>query len=298
MLGIGGGGDIVGALAIGRLCESLGTSFELGGVTWERFAIDPHPGPRTIAEIAGGRPLAESALLADERTTTPEGTPFAEAGMAAHLGRPTALVDVSGGPRAAAAGIVAAAEELACDLAIYVDVGGDVLAHGDESGLASPLCDAVMLAAAIHAADTIHPLGAVLGPGCDGELSVAEVLDRIAELAAAGAWVGAWGLTPDAASEIERAARAVPTEASLQPVRCARGETGEAEIRGGLRRVELGPVGALAFFFEVPTAYEHALPLARAVADAGDLDAARANLAELGIRTELDYERDRAAESP
>ncbi|MGH2960868.1 MAG: DUF1152 domain-containing protein, partial [Solirubrobacterales bacterium] len=95
MLGIGGGGDVVGALAVGRLCESLGTEFELGGVAWERFAIDPHPGPRTIAEISGGRPIAESAILADERTTTPEGTPFAEAGMAAHLGRPTALVDVS-----------------------------------------------------------------------------------------------------------------------------------------------------------------------------------------------------------
>ncbi|MGH2989484.1 MAG: DUF1152 domain-containing protein [Solirubrobacterales bacterium] len=298
MLGIGGGGDVVGALAVGRLCESLGTEFELGGVAWERFAIDPHPGPRTIAEISGGRPIAESAILADERTTTPEGTPFAEAGMAAHLGRPTALVDVSSGPRAAATGIAAAAEALGCDLAIFVDVGGDALARGGEPELASPLCDAVMLAAAIHAADSVRPLGAVFGPGCDGELSVAEVLDRIAELAAAGAWVGTWGLTPDTASEIERAARTVPTEASLQPVRCARGETGEVEIRGGLRRVELGPVGALTFFFDVTAAYEHALPLARAVAEAGDLDAARATLAELGIRTELDYERSRAREGP
>lgn len=286
---------MVGALAIGRLCESLGTGFDLGGVAWERFAIDPHPGPRTIGEISGGRPIAESALLADHRTTTPEGTPFAEAGMATHLGRSTVLVDVSGGPGAAAAGIAAAADELGCDLAIYVDVGGDVLAHGGEPELASPLCDALMLAASIHAADRVDPLGAVLGPGCDGELSVAEVLDRIAELAAVGGWAGTWGLTPEAASEIERAARIVPTEASLQPVRCARGETGEAEIRGGRRRAELGPVGALAFFFDVRIAYEHAVPLARAIAEASDIEAARATLAERGIRTELDYERDRAS---
>ena len=32
VIGIGGGGDVVGALATARLCESLGTEFELGGV--------------------------------------------------------------------------------------------------------------------------------------------------------------------------------------------------------------------------------------------------------------------------
>lgn len=294
MLGIGGGGDVVGALAIGRLCESLGTEFALGGVAWERFAIDPHPGPRSIGEIRGGRPLGEAALLADEETTTPEGIPFAEARMAAHLGAPTALIDVSGGPAAAAEGIGAAADALGCDLAVYVDVGGDVLAHGGEPQLASPLCDAVMLAAAARAADRIEPLGAVFGPGCDGELTPEEVMERIAELARAGAWLGTWGLTQTSASAVEAAAKVVPTEASLQAVRCARGETGEAEIRGGRRRVRLTPLGALAFFFDVRGAYEHAAPLARAVAGAGDLDESRDALAELGIVTELDYERRRA----
>jgi hypothetical protein len=41
-----------------------------------------------------------------------------------------------------------------------------------------------------------------------------------------------------------------------------------------------------------------AAPLARAVAGATDLEAARDTLAELGIRTELDYERTRAGEGP
>jgi hypothetical protein len=39
-------------------------------------------------------------------------------------------------------------------------------------------------------------------------------------------------------------------------------------------------------------------PLARAVSDAGDLEAARDVLAARGIRTELDYERGRAREGP
>jgi hypothetical protein len=298
VLGIGGGGDVVGALAIGRLCEALGTEFELGGVAWERFVIDPHPGPRSISEIRGGRRLGEAAVLADEGTTTPDGTPFSEARMARHLGRETVLVDVTGGTRGAAEGIVAAADALECDLAIYADVGGDVLAHGDEPGLGSPLCDAVMLAAAVRAADRVEPVGAVFGPGCDGELTADEVLDRVAELAAAGAWMGTWGLTPTAASELEVAAGIVPTEASLQAVRCARGETGDVEIRGGRRHVRLTPVGALTFFFDVPAACESTAPLARAVADAEDLERAREALAALGIRTELDFERASAREGP
>ena len=298
MLGIGGGGDVVGSLAIARFCESLGTDFVLGGVAWERFVIDPHPGPRPLDDVRGGRRIGAAALIADEATTTPDGTRFAESGMAEHLGAPTVLIDVTGGPRGAADGIATAAAELSCDVAVHVDVGGDMLAHGAEPGLASPLCDAVMLAAAAAAADRVEAVGAVFGAGCDGELTGAEVLDRVAELAAHGAWTGTWGLTPSVADELEAAARIVPTEASLQAVRCARGETGTAEIRDGRRRVELGPLGALTFFFDVASAVREAAPLARAVAGATDLEAARDALAELGIRTELDYERTRAGEGP
>ena len=86
--------------------------------------------------------------------------------------------------------------ELGCDLLVCVDVGGDVLARGGEPGLASPLCDAVMVAAALRIAGRVKPLLAVIGPGCDGELTAAEVLERVAELARAGAWLGAWGVTP------------------------------------------------------------------------------------------------------
>ena len=35
MIGIGGGGDVVGALAAAGIAERLGTRAELGGLTWE-----------------------------------------------------------------------------------------------------------------------------------------------------------------------------------------------------------------------------------------------------------------------
>ena len=150
VIGIGGGGDVVGALATARLCQSLGTEFRLGGIAWERFPIDPYPGPRRLGEILGGRPLSDCVLLADERTTTPDGTPFAESRMAGYLCSDTVLVDIGLGASATATGIEAAARRLGCDLVVFVDVGGDVLARGEEPGLASPLCDALMLAAAVE----------------------------------------------------------------------------------------------------------------------------------------------------
>ena len=297
---------MVGALAVARMCESLGTPFVLGGVAWERLPIDPHPGPRPLSQIHGGRRLGEAAALAGPETATPEGVAFSEARMAAHLGAETVLVDVTGGAAGAAAGIAAAVAELGCDLLICVDVGGDVLAHGDEPGLASPLCDAVMIAAALRVAASesiargdggVKSLLAVIGPGCDGELTASEVLARVAELARAGAWLGAWGVTPQIADELDTAAGQVPTEASLQVVRCARGEMGQAPIRGGRRNVELGPVGALTFIFDPLAAPPEALPLARAVAETGTIEQGRAALAARGVSTELDYERSRAGET-
>jgi hypothetical protein len=67
-------------------------------------------------------------------------------------------------------------------------------------------------------------------------------------------------------------------------------------MRGGRRHVQLGPAGALTLFVDPRIALEEA-PLARAVAEAESIEAARAALAEIGIRTELDYERERATDA-
>jgi hypothetical protein len=284
---------VVGALAVARFCESLGAEVVLGGVAWERFAIDPRPGPRPLEEIRGGERLEGGAVLADAGTTTDNGISFAESGVAEHLGTSTVLIDVTRGALGAADGVAAAMERLGCDLLLGVDVGGDVLGHGGEPGLASPLCDAVMVAATLRAALDQAPLLAVIGAGCDGELAVATVLDRVAALGRAGAWLGTWGISPQIAAELEQTAERVPTEASLQVARCARGETGVAPIRAGRREVELGPVGALAFFFDALAAID-ALPLATAVRESASIDDARDALAARGVRTELDYERERA----
>lgn len=294
MLGIGGGGDVAGALAVAREIEALGPAVELGGVAWERFANDPYPGPRRLDELSGTRTVGTGGALVGPDAATPEGVVLCEAQMARHLGRKTALIDVTGGPAMVAEGIPAAVRELGCDLVVLCDVGGDVLAAGPEPGLASPLCDATVLAGACAVAD-VPIIGCVFGAGCDAELTAGEVMGRIALLAGAGGWLGTLSPAPATVAELVEACGLVPTEASRMAARCASGEIGPAEIRGGRRTVELGPLGALAMFFDPLIALREVAPLAAAVAGTGSLDAARDALAALGIRTELDIERDRYA---
>jgi hypothetical protein len=301
VLGIGGGGDVVGALATAETARLYhGASPVVGGVPWERRPIDPVPGPRAAAEIEGARKLAPGILLASEATRVRgRDVVFAESHMAAYLGEETVLVDVHGGPAAIADGLGAAAERLGVDLIVFADVGGDVLAHGHEAGLGSPLCDAVMLAAAVRLERAGHEvLGAIFGPGCDGELTLAEVSDRLADVARAGGLAGARGLTPPIADRLEAAIRHVPTEASAQAVLGFRGHSGRAAIRGGRRTLELMPAVALTVYFDASIAMEASAPLARAVYDASSLAEANEVMRALGVRSELDWEIDAAAGRP
>jgi hypothetical protein len=297
VIGMGGGGDVVGALATAeRLRRHRGAEPVLAGVTWERRAVDPEPGPRTSREIAGARDLAPGVLLAgaDARVRS-SGIRFAEGRLAEVLGEEVGLLDPTGGPAAVASSVAEAADRLERDLTVFVDVGGDVLAGGDEPGLGSPLCDAVLLAAAARLAKDGRPvLGAVFGVGCDGELTVDEVLERIAALGAAGGLAGAAGIAPGVAERLEEAVRAVPTEASAHALRAFRGEMGTSLIRRGERAVELSPVAALTFYFDVEVATRSVARLARAVAEASSLEEANDKLHALGVRSELDIEREHA----
>jgi hypothetical protein len=296
VIGIGGGGDVVGALATAELCRLYnGADPVVGGVTWERRVIDPEPGPRRLSEVEGADLIGESVALAGPDTRAGD-VVFAEAHMARFLGKPTVLVDPNDGAAAIAEDLMAAGNQLGCDLFVFVDVGGDVLAAGGEPGLSSPLCDAVLLAAAARIQRTgAQVLGGVFGIGCDGELSVDEVMARIAELGAARALGGVRGLTAAVAYRLEQAAREVPTEASALTVRAFHGETGGVEIRGGRRTVALSPVCTLTFYFDPMRAIRSAAPLALAVADAKSLEEANGILNELGVTTELDLEREFAA---
>jgi hypothetical protein len=298
VIGMGGGGDVVGALATAELARLYdGAEPVLGGMAWERRPIDPVPGPRRAEEIVDAERLAPGVLRAGPDTRVRDrDVYFAESRMSQFLGEPTILVDIGEGPGAVANGLAAAASALRCDLTVFIDVGGDVLANGNEPGLRSPLCDAVMLAAAARLDRLGAPvLAGVFGIGCDAELTPAEVLVRLAEVAAAGGLIGARGLTEPVAKRLEQAVEMIPTEASAQAVRAFRGAAGQVKIRGGTRTVELSSLATVTFYLEVEAMIHAAGRLALAVDEANSIEQANDALHAIGVRTELDLEREAAA---
>ena len=297
VIGMGGGGDVVGALATAEPARLYdGADPVVGGLTWERRPFDPVPGPRAVSEITGAEQVAPGVLLAGPDTRLRDrDVVFAESRMAEFLGEPTVLIDINDGPAATADGLAEAIAALKCDLLVLVDVGGDVIAHGGEPGLRSPLADAVMLAAGGRLSTSGQPvLLGVFGVGCDAELTTDEVLARLATVAAAGGLCGARGLTGPVAERMEASMELVNTEASAQAVRAFRGASGTSTIRGGTRTLELSPIAGMTFYLDVDITINAAGRLAQAVADAESLEEANAALNALGVATELDYEREAA----
>src|SRR3954453_14984203 len=94
VIGIGGGGHGVGALAVAEHCRLFhGANPIVGGVTWERTPVDPLPGPRRADEIDGAMQLAPGVLAASGETVIrASGVPFAESRVAGMLGVQTVLV--------------------------------------------------------------------------------------------------------------------------------------------------------------------------------------------------------------
>jgi hypothetical protein len=293
VIGIGGGGDVAGALATARFLEFCGLEFVLGGLSWERRAFDPLPGPRMLSEVDNVRVLHEYAWMANCETQTKGGVYFAESRMAAFLAKEVLLIDISGGVKGVVAGLERAIKELNTDLLVGLDVGGDSLAKGTEPGLRSPLADSVMLAAFVELEKRgYRTLWGVFGYGSDGELTVDEIEAALSSLAGAGGLLGAWSLTPKTAAELEAAIKTVPTEASAIPVQGFRGASGESEIRDGSRRVKLTPLTALTFFMSATKLFDTLSRPAQAVYSSSSLDQANDALHAIGIKTELDAERE------
>lgn len=189
---VGGGGDVVGALAAARFLEFCGLKFELGGLSWERYVFDPVPGPRKLCEVENVRVIHEYAWMANGDSRTTNGISFAEAKMAAVQGKEVLLLDISGGVEGAVHGLEAAMKELKTDLLLGLDVGGDSLAQGHEPGLRSPLADSIVLAAFAELEKRgWRTFWGVFGYGSDGELSVEEIELALGALASAGGLLGA-----------------------------------------------------------------------------------------------------------
>jgi hypothetical protein len=247
-----------------------------------------------LSEVKNVRALHPYAWMVNPQSRTHTGVFFAESKMAAVQGKDILLVDINGGVQGVVDGLEAAMKEFKTDLLVGLDVGGDSLAQGGESGLRSPLADAIMLATFTELENRGHrTLWGVFGYGSDGELNVDEIELALGKLAAAGGLLGAWSLTRKIAAELDEAIKTVPTEASAIPVACFHGAWGESKIRGGQRSVKLTPLTALTFFLSTTILYDILSLPAQAVRMSSSLEQANDMLHAIGIKTELDLERER-----
>ncbi len=244
VLGIGGGGDVVGALAVARLCEALGTPFALGGVSWERSAVDPRPGPRPTAEIRGGEPLGEAAVLADAATTTDDGVPFSEAGWSGHPRHRDRAHRHHGGVAGASRGhrgghgaprLRPAARRRRRRRRLGPRRRGrarePALRRGDGGGELEGA-----------RSSELRPGGA-RRRAATASWRPTEVLERVAALGRAGAWLGSWGVHAGGRRRARARGRPRADRGEPQVARCARGEIGEVPIRGGGARSSSGRSG-------------------------------------------------------
>jgi hypothetical protein len=295
VIGVGGGGDVVGALATARFLEFCGIKFHLGGLPWERFVYDPKPGPRSLLEIEQvSRIIHPHAWTVNGHTQTQDGVRFTETEMAALYGWEVIHIDINAGSIGALAGLEAVIADLGIDLVVGVDVGGDSLAYGEELGLRSPLADAIMLAAFVELEKKgYNTLWGIFGYGSDGELTTEEIECALAKVAKAGGFFGAWALTPQIVGELEDVIEKVATEASAIAVRCARGAWGETGIRHDERRVKLTPLTTLTFYLSPTAVFTAVARPAQVVTGTSSLEEANEALHRLSIKSELDLERER-----
>lgn len=290
VFGIGGSGDIVGAVPTARLLDAHGVATTLGGIAWEPTPRDPRIGPRSLEEIEELERLSDTVGLASARTRTDDGCAFAETHVAAETNERTVLIDISAGVDAMIDGLETACRVLDIDLVIGTDSGGDVLARGNEPGIRSPVTDGLGLVTLEElSVDTV--LG-VFGYGSDGELTLDELEAGIARAADRDGLLGAWGITPRVRREIESLLGVVDTEASRLPIEAARGDIGQRTIRDGTVSLRLRAPSLVTFYFK-PAAVAATSTIAQLVTEHRDLDSIQEALIDRGLTTEFEREAER-----
>ena len=292
VFGAGGGGDALGALLVWKRLKDLGAKPLLGSVVWERFVIDPFPGPIPLEIMVNAEPLGWSiGLVGPDSFANRYGFQVKPqiARVAKYTGGKTVFLDLSKGAEGLLEALLVAQEELGIDAIIGVDTGGDILAKGCEDNLWSPLADALSLYAIVESG--IDSYIVVLSPGADGELSEEEVLHRISEIARQKGLLEVFGLSKGDYLLAKEAAQEVVSEASKIPLRAFEGEYGVIKIRGGTRRVKISPVQSSAYLLDARVVYEESA-LAKTVAGTRGVGQASQALNEYCIVTELDLEQE------
>ncbi|OPG06699.1 hypothetical protein B1R27_16490 [Streptomyces sp. GKU 895] len=279
----GGGGDAVAAAMLDAALYGDEDQAVILTYAWDRLLVDPVPGPRGPDNFTGLEQLTPAVwtVPAAARPIAPAGSTLPR--LAAELPHTFALLD----PHHGAEGVTRQLEELVSHLAPasidVLDVGGDILARGDEPTLKSPLADALTLAACCQVNAPVRLL--VAGPGLDGELPLDYVRGMLGPLVHT--------FTVKDAKSISSVLEWHPSEATGMLAAAARGVRGTCEIRDAGMPVSLTDEGPTVHQVDLDEALSRN-ELARAVLTTESLDEVEAHSREICGYSEIDYERNKA----
>jgi len=279
----GGGGDAVAAAMLVTALYGDSEQAVILTYAWDRLLIDPVPGPRGTDDFTGLEPLTPTVwkVPAEARPIAPAGSTLPR--LAAELPHTFALIN----PGQGAECVTRQLEELVTHLQPtsidLLDVGGDVLARGDEPTLKSPLADSLTLAACGQVNAAMRLL--VAGPGLDGELPHEDLQGMLGPLVHT--------FTAEDTEPISPVLEWHPSEATGMLAATARGVRGTCEVRDAGLPIPLTD--------ESPTVHEVDLDealsrneLARAIMATTTLDQVEALSREICGFSEIDYERNKA----
>ncbi|MGW2824131.1 DUF1152 domain-containing protein [Streptomyces sp. NPDC001443] len=280
----GGGGDAVAAAMLdAALYGDEPDHAVILTYAWDRLLIDPVPGPRGPDNFTGLEPVTHAvwSVPASARPIAPAGSTLPR--LAAELPHTFALID----PRHGAEGITRQLEGLighfkptTIDL---LDVGGDILARGDEPTLKSPLADALTLAACCQVDAPIRLL--VAGPGLDGEVPVDDIRSLFGPLV--------HRFTAENTEPVSSVLEWHPSEATGMLAATSRGVRGICEVRDAGLPIPLTDEGPTVHEIDLDDALSRN-ELARAVMATNTLDQVEELSREICGSSEIDYERNKA----
>ena len=282
----GGGGDVIGAAIVHAALDSS-DKLHIATYSWDRLLVDPLPGPRDPTSFDG---LQLTGQRNYRITPTTRARPPAASSLprlAHDLPAALYLLDPRAGPPGLARQLDELAEHLQAASVCVVDVGGDILARGNEPTLRSPLADSLTLAAL-----TDHPLPVrvvVAGVGVDGELSPLYLLRRLAELGAQTSGT----VSADAVIPIADVFCWHLSEASGLLAAAAMGARGRAQMQAGDSIVELTEQATFLHSLDLHAVLSDS-PTANALRGTTSLDEAQRALVDLGAKSEIEYERQKA----
>jgi hypothetical protein len=291
----GGGGDIATAAAFALKLRRSGHSTVISCAPWERMVVDPNPGPIKFSEVKNPVNVNDDyIIIGSESYAIRRGKKivFQAVNVARAIDEDVVLVDMNRGVEGVYRALRRICNDFSIDSIITLDVGGDIIARGDEDDLWSPLADLISLCASYRLdRDGLETIVAVASPGADGELNKDYVLRIIYDILSDGGYRGAIGFGDEDRLVFDRIFKYVYSEAGRIILDALDGYVGNKLIRNGTRNVDIDIISTLVFYLDTQTVFEHSI-YASKILFTSSIEEANDILVSEGIFTEYELEKE------